>query len=40
MAVHVTDHPLIQHKLGLMRKNDISTRAFRQLASEVSMLLT
>ncbi|MCP3867660.1 MAG: uracil phosphoribosyltransferase [Gammaproteobacteria bacterium] len=40
MTVHVTDHPLIQHKLGLMRKNDISTRAFRQLASEVSMLLT
>lgn len=40
MSVHVTEHPLIQHKLGLMRNNDISTRAFRQLASEVSMLLT
>jgi len=40
MTVHVTEHPLIQHKLGLMRKNDISTRSFRQLASEVSMLLT
>ncbi|MCB1762083.1 MAG: uracil phosphoribosyltransferase [Gammaproteobacteria bacterium] len=40
MSIHVTKHPLIQHKLGLMRKDDISTRAFRQLASEVSMLLT
>jgi len=40
MSVHVTEHPLIQHKLGLMRNNHISTRSFRQLASEVSMLLT
>jgi len=40
MTLHVTEHPLIQHKLGLMRQDDISTRAFRQLASEVSMLLT
>ncbi len=40
MAVHLTEHPLIQHKLGLMRQNDISTRSFRELASEVSMLLT
>ncbi|MCB1761253.1 MAG: uracil phosphoribosyltransferase [Gammaproteobacteria bacterium] len=40
MTLHVTEHPLIQHKLGLMRKRDVSTRAFRQLASEVSMLLT
>lgn len=40
MTVHVTEHPLIQHKLGLMRQDGISTRSFRELASEVSMLLT
>jgi len=40
MPVHLTEHPLIQHKLGLMRQEDISTRSFRELASEVSMLLT
>ncbi len=40
MAIHVATHPLIQHKLGLLRKDDISTKSFRQLASEISMLLT
>lgn len=40
MTVHVASHPLIQHKLGLMRKNGLSTKSFRELASEVSMLLT
>ncbi len=40
MAIHVATHPLIQHKLGLLRKADISTKSFRQLASEISMLLT
>ncbi len=40
MAIHVATHPLIQHKLGIMRKHDISTKSFRDLASEVSMLLT
>lgn len=40
MTVIVPNHPLIQHKLGLMRKDGISTNSFRQLASEVSMLLT
>lgn len=33
-------HPLIQHKLGLMRGGDISTKSFRELAREVSSLLT
>jgi len=33
-------HPLIQHKLGLMREGDISTKHFRELASEVGSLLT
>jgi uracil phosphoribosyltransferase len=40
MTIHVASHPLIQHKLGLLRKDGISTKSFRQLASEISMLLT
>jgi len=40
MAVHEINHPLIQHKVGLMRVNDISTKHFRELASEVGTLLT
>jgi len=36
----VIDHPLVQHKLTLMRKRETSTRSFRNLVSEVSMLLT
>lgn len=37
--VHVIDHPLVQHKLTLMRKKDTSTSAFRQLLEEISMLM-
>lgn len=40
MTVHEIKHPLIRHKLGLLRKKDISTKAFRELCSEVGMLLT
>ena len=40
MAVYVEDHPLIKHKLGLMRQKDISTKDFRELSSEVARLLT
>lgn len=40
MAVHVVAHPLISHKLGLLRENDIHTKDFRALASEISRLLT
>jgi uracil phosphoribosyltransferase len=40
MAVYVADHPLIRHKLGLMRKKTITTKDFRDLASEVARLLT
>jgi uracil phosphoribosyltransferase len=35
----VVDHPLVQHKLSLMRKKDTSTASFRALLSEISMLL-
>lgn len=38
--LHIAKHPLIQHKLGLLREADISTKNFRELAAEISMLLT
>ena len=37
--VHVIDHPLVQHKLTLMRNKDTSTSSFRKLLREISMLL-
>src|SRR5262245_540798 len=37
--VHVVDHPLVQHKLSLMRMKSTSTSAFRNLLAEVSQLL-
>ena len=37
--VHVLDHPLVQHKLTLMRKKDASTNTFRHLLNELSMLM-
>lgn len=35
----VIDHPLVQHKLTLMRKKDTTTGDFRRLAREISLLL-
>jgi len=35
----VVDHPLVQHKLTLMREHDTSTASFRQLLREISLLL-
>ncbi|MEG3753959.1 uracil phosphoribosyltransferase [Psychromonas arctica] len=40
MKVIEVKHPLIQHKLGLLREANISTKRFRELAREVSSLLT
>ena len=40
MSVHVADHPLINHKVGLLREKDVTTKDFRDLASEVARLLT
>jgi len=40
MSVHVADHPLINHKLGLLREKDITTKDFRDVASEIARLLT
>lgn len=38
-AVTVISHPLVQHKLTLMRRKDASTHTFRTLLNEVSMLM-
>jgi uracil phosphoribosyltransferase len=40
MKVVEVKHPLVKHKLGLMREVDISTKRFRELATEVGSLLT
>jgi uracil phosphoribosyltransferase len=37
--VHVVSHPLVQHKLTLMRREHTSVSQFRQLLEEISMLL-
>src|SRR5919202_4905161 len=37
--VTVVDHPLVQHKLSLMRDKERSTKGFRQLLNEIGMLL-
>jgi uracil phosphoribosyltransferase len=37
--VHVVGHPLVQHKLTLMRDKAVSTKGFRQLLNEIGMLL-
>lgn len=38
-GVTVVDHPLVQHKLTLMRKKDTSTKSFRELLREIGALL-
>jgi uracil phosphoribosyltransferase len=38
-AVTVVSHPLVQHKLTLMRQKDLSTSSFRRLLHEISMLM-
>ena len=37
--VHVIDHPLVQHKLSLMRNKEASTNSFRRLLNELSTLM-
>ncbi|MBQ7314547.1 MAG: uracil phosphoribosyltransferase [Clostridia bacterium] len=36
---HLIDHPLIQHKLTIMRDKNTSTKAFRELLNEISLLM-
>ena len=38
-GVTVVDHPLVQHKLTLIRDKAISTKSFRELLKEIGMLL-
>lgn len=38
-GVHLIEHPLIQHKITLMRRKDVSTNGFRRLVHEVSVLM-
>ncbi len=38
-TVHVLDHPLVQHKLTLMRKKETSTTSFRRLLTEIGSLM-
>lgn len=40
LNVHLIDHPLIQHKLTLMRKKETGTKDFRELLEEIAMLMT
>jgi len=40
MPVHEIHHPLISHKLALLRKAHVSTKQFRELSNEVASLLT
>ncbi|HIY72308.1 MAG TPA: uracil phosphoribosyltransferase [Candidatus Luteimonas excrementigallinarum] len=40
MKIVEVRHPLVQHKLGLMRRADNSTKTFRELSAEVAALLT
>ena len=39
MALHIIDHPLVQHKLSLMREKGTSTMKFRELLKEIAMLM-
>ena len=39
MAVHVFDHPLIQHKLAILRNKETSVKEFRELVGEISGLM-
>lgn len=39
MALHIIDHPLVRHKLGLLRKESTSTSEFRMLSKEIARLL-
>lgn len=40
MPIHEIRHPLIRHKLGLMRRAELSTKNFREMSQEIAALLT
>lgn len=39
MALHIIDHPLVQHKLSIMRNKETSTMKFRDLLKEIAMFM-
>ncbi len=39
MAVHVLDHPLLQHKLSIIRDKNTSVKEFREIVSEIATLM-
>ena len=39
MALHIIDHPLVQHKLSIMRNKETSTLKFRELLKEIAMFM-
>lgn len=40
MPTHEVNHPLVKHKIGLLREHDINTKKFRELTAELARLLT
>jgi uracil phosphoribosyltransferase len=38
-TLHLIDHPLVQHKLTLMRRKEASTNSFRRMLGELSTLM-
>ena len=38
--VHIVNHPLVSHKLTIMRDKNTSVKDFRELVSEIGMLIT
>ena len=39
MALHIIDHPLVQHKLSILRDKETSTMKFRSLLEEIAMFM-
>ena len=40
MSTYASNHPLVKHKISLLRKDDISVKAFRELSNEIASILT
>ncbi len=40
MPIQVVDHPLVRHKLGLLRQQTLNTQSFRAVTNEIASLLT
>ena len=39
MALHIVDHPLVRHKLGIIRQSDVPVSEFRSVTNEITRLL-